>query len=95
MPERVWFTFNDARLPGRDGESIAAALLAANVRAVRRSVRLGEPRGLYCGIGLCFDCVVTVDGQPNVRACLTQVADGMRVESAGPRPPGDGWEAAT
>ena len=62
------------------GQTIAAALLARNRRAWRRT-RQGQPRGLFCGIGICFDCTVTVDNIPNVRACLTLVADGMAVET--------------
>jgi len=63
------------------GESVAAALLAHGKRALRETTRNGEPRGVYCGIGVCFDCAMTIDGQPNVRACQTKVRAGMRVES--------------
>ena len=64
-----------------EGESVAAALLASGRRALRTTARRGEPRGMYCGIGTCFDCVMTVDGRPNVRTCQTPVRAGMRVES--------------
>lgn len=64
-----------------DGESVAAALLAAGRRSLRTTGRLHGPRGLYCGIGLCFDCVMRIDGRPNVRTCQTPVRAGMRVES--------------
>ncbi len=60
------------------GETVATALLAAGRRAFRRTDRRGAPRGLYCAIGLCFDCLVRVDGR-RVRACQTPVAAGMRV----------------
>ena len=63
------------------GETVAAALLATGKKALRRSARLHEPRGVYCGIGLCFDCVMTVDGRPSVRACQTEVREGMQVET--------------
>jgi len=59
-----------------DGDTIASALYAAGVRAWRRS-HSGELRGLFCGIGHCFDCLVTVNGVPNVRACQTLVKPGM------------------
>ena len=62
------------------GETIAGALLANGQRAWRRTAQ-GEPRGLFCGIGICFDCTVTVDGVPFVRACLTPVTDGMDVKT--------------
>ncbi len=64
-----------------EGESIAAALFASGCRTLRTTVRLHEPRGMYCGIGICFDCVMTVDGNPNVRTCQTAVWAGMRIES--------------
>ena len=60
------------------GETVAGALLAEGRRAWRRTPQ-GEPRGLFCGIGICFDCTVTVDGVPYVRACLIPVSDGMVV----------------
>jgi hypothetical protein len=68
-------------VPAFDGESVAAALLAAGTRVLRTTARLGAPRGLYCGIGVCFECVMTVDRRPNVRTCQTPVRDGMRVET--------------
>jgi predicted molibdopterin-dependent oxidoreductase YjgC len=64
-----------------EGESVAAALLAAGTRVLRTTARHGAPRGLYCGIGLCFECVMTVDCRPNVRTCQTPVRDGMQVET--------------
>ena len=69
------------RLQAFQGESVAAALLAAGERALRTTSRRGESRGVYCGIGICFDCVMTIDGQPNVRTCRTQVRSGMRIET--------------
>jgi hypothetical protein len=64
-----------------EGESVAAALLAAGKRVLRSTARTSEPRGLYCGIGTCFECVMMIDGRPNVRTCQTPVRTGMRVES--------------
>lgn len=64
-----------------EGESVAAALLAVGKRALRTTSRKGEPRGAYCTMGVCFDCIMTIDGRPNVRACQTKVRAGMRVES--------------
>ena len=69
------------RIPAIAGEPIAAALLAAGIRKFRLTPRFGEPRGLFCGIGRCTDCVMTVDGRPNVRTCVTPVKDGMVVET--------------
>jgi predicted molibdopterin-dependent oxidoreductase YjgC len=64
-----------------EGESVAAALAAIGHRTLRTTARLGAPRGLYCGIGVCFECVMVIDGRPNVRACQTCVCDGMRVRT--------------
>jgi len=63
------------------GESVIAALLASGRISVRRTLRRNEPRGAYCGIGICFDCVMTVDDRANVRSCQTPVRSGMRVET--------------
>lgn len=68
-------------VPAFFGETVAAALLAAGKRVLRRTARHSAPRGLYCGIGICFDCVMTIDGRPNVRTCLTEVRPGMRVDT--------------
>ncbi len=65
-----------------EGESVAAALLAAGRRGLRTAPRRGEQRGMYCGIGLCFECTVTIDGRRAIRACLTPVRDGLRVATA-------------
>ncbi len=64
-----------------EGETVAAALLSAGIQIFRLSQKLKEPRGLYCGMGVCYECLVTVDGVHAVRACLTQVAEGMQVET--------------
>jgi len=80
--QAVSIIVDGVRLPAYMGETIAGALLAAGRRAWRRTSH-GQPRGVFCGIGLCFDCLVTVNGTPNVRACVTPVAAGMVVETGG------------
>jgi len=75
----VRLTFDGDEIFGFEGQTLAAALLAAGRRAWRFTSRRGEPRGIFCGMGICLDCLVEVDGRPNVRACLTPVAEGMRV----------------
>jgi predicted molibdopterin-dependent oxidoreductase YjgC len=75
----VALTFDEQPIEAYEGESIAAALLAADVRALRRTRRGDAPRGLFCGIGACHDCLVRVDGSGPVRACLTPVHHGMAV----------------
>jgi predicted molibdopterin-dependent oxidoreductase YjgC len=61
-----------------EGESVAGMLLAEG-HVATRTTQAGEPRGVYCGMGVCFDCLVVVDGVPNTRACVTWVREGMVV----------------
>ena len=75
----VEFTFEGRRLTGWEGEPIAAALAAAGIRVLRRTRLRGEPRGIFCAIGLCTDCMVVVDGMPNVRSCVTPLRAGMDI----------------
>jgi D-hydroxyproline dehydrogenase subunit gamma len=71
--------FVDGRpVQARTDDSVAAALLSAGVLAFRRSVS-GEPRAPLCGMGICFECRVRVDGRAHVRACLEPVRDMMEV----------------
>jgi hypothetical protein len=58
------------------GQTVAAALIAGGHRAWRRTRRDGRPRGAFCGIGVCFDCLATVNGRPNLRACLVEARPG-------------------
>ena len=62
-----------------EGETVAAALTAAGIRTLRRNER-GEPRGVFCGMGVCYDCLVRIDGRASQRACMTKVAGGMRIQ---------------
>jgi len=76
---RVRITVDGAPVQAHLGESVAAVLMAEGSPATRVSSR-GAPRGVFCGMGACFDCLVVVDGAPNTRACMTWVREGMRVE---------------
>jgi len=67
------------------GETIAGALLSSGVVPFRLTREDGEPRSYYCGMGICFECLVRVDGVANVRACMTPVANGMRVQTVARR----------
>ena len=78
MPE---LTFDGVPVPIAPGQSVGAALVAAGIRSWRTTRIHGRPRGLFCGIGICYDCLLTVDGRPDQRACLVPAGDGMRVES--------------
>jgi predicted molibdopterin-dependent oxidoreductase YjgC len=75
---RVAVTLDGRPVEAYEGETVAAVLFAEGIAATRTTVS-GAPRGVYCGIGLCFDCLVVVDGVPNTRACMTLVRDGMEV----------------
>ena len=79
----IAFRFNDRPVAALHGETIAAALSAAGITTFRYTPS-GAPRGLFCGMGACFDCVVTVNGRIGQRACMTRAADGMAVESGFP-----------
>ena len=82
----VAFTFDGITVPAREGETLGAALAAANV--VRFGTRGdGSPRGLWCGIGHCQECVVTVNGVASLRACVTPVVEDAVVLSQSHRAP--------
>ncbi len=79
-------TLDGTPIEAAPGQSVGAALTAAGIRSWRTTRVAGRPRGLFCGIGACFDCLLTVDGRPHQRACLTPAREGMVLESGG----GDG-----
>lgn len=78
--KKIKFTFNGQELEGYEGESIAAALHAAGVMVLGESVFKHRPRGFYCAIGNCSSCLMVVNGEPNVRTCITDLEEGMEVE---------------
>jgi hypothetical protein len=75
------FLFDGRQIAFRPGQSIGAALTAAGIRSWRSTRRAGRPRGLFCGIGVCFDCLVVVNGRPNERACIRLAEPGMDVRT--------------
>ncbi len=77
--EMVQFEFEGQTVRGRPGQSVAAALWASGITQLRRTSEDAAPRGYFCGMGICFDCLVTIDGRRNCQACLVPVADGMQV----------------
>jgi hypothetical protein len=66
---------------GRPGQTIAGILLTSGRSAWRRTSGASAPRGLFCGIGVCFDCLITVNGDRDVRACQRRAHDGDVVET--------------
>lgn len=82
MNSEINFYFNDVKFVGEKGQSVAAALIANGQRELR-STRFGnEQRSIFCGIGICFDCVVTINGIANQRACLIEIQEQMQVKSS-------------
>ena len=77
----VTFTFDGRPMEGYEGEPIAMALKANGVLIHRTTRKNGDPRGMFCAIGRCTDCVMVVNGRPNVRTCVTPLEDGMTVET--------------
>ena len=65
----------------REGDSVAAAMLGAGHPTTRASPLSGAPRAPYCLMGVCFECLVTIDGVGNRQACMTAVEPGMRIET--------------
>jgi len=63
----------------RRGQMLAATLIASGRFVMRRTRRSGSPRGLFCAMGICYDCVMTINGRAGIRACMTKVEDGMQV----------------
>lgn len=77
----VGVTIDGEAFTAREGDSVAAALLAAGRTHCRTTPVSGAPRAPYCMMGVCFDCLVTVDGVGNRQGCLVRVAEGMAIET--------------
>lgn len=91
--EEITFTLDGREVRGYEGEPIAMALRAAGVMVHRHTPRRHEPRGIFCAIGRCTDCVMVVDGKPNVRTCMTALHAGMDIrtqDGVGPAAPAGG-----
>ncbi len=77
----VEFSYDGQTITGYEGEPISVALEAAGVRIHRYTKKYHKPRGYSCAIGRCTDCVMVVDGKPNVRTCITPLQEGMSVQT--------------
>lgn len=77
----VTIFFDGEPIEALEGEPIAAALINAGVHAFRTTPRLNQPRGIFCAIGRCTDCMMNVNGVPNTRTCITPVSEGMQVRT--------------
>ena len=75
------FEVDNEKIVAYEGETVSAALMASGRRTFRYTTKKGHPRGTFCGIGLCHDCLMIIDGIPNTRACQTLATPGCRVET--------------
>jgi hypothetical protein len=75
----VSFDYDGRPVPFRPGSTLAAALWAAGQRSWRLSHRRMQPRSYYCGDGFCYECLLVVNGETNVRACQTLAEPGLQV----------------
>lgn len=78
---RLSFTFDGRPLTGRAGDTVAVSLLANGIVACRETPVSDTPRAPYCLMGVCFDCLVVIDGVGNRQGCLVPLRDGMRIET--------------
>lgn len=81
LKKTIEFTLDGKTLTGLAGEPIAMALEAAGIMIHRYTAKKHEPRGIFCAIGRCTDCIMVVNGKPNVRTCITPLEEGMRVQT--------------
>mgnify|MGYP006269471735 CR=1 FL=1 len=76
----ITFLLDGEEITAYEGETVATVMMAEDKIAMRTTTK-GEPRGVFCGMGVCFDCLVVVNGVANTRACMTWVSPGMRVST--------------
>lgn len=79
-PDSSCLLCDDREVAVQPGDTVAAALTRAGILAFRQS-RRGMPRGVFCGIGLCHECEIDVDGRGTIRACVTTARPGMCVRT--------------
>jgi predicted molibdopterin-dependent oxidoreductase YjgC len=75
------FSFDGRPLSGRDGDTVAASLLANGITTCRTTPVSGTPRAPYCLMGVCFECLVVIDGVGNRQGCMVPLRDGRRIET--------------
>jgi predicted molibdopterin-dependent oxidoreductase YjgC len=80
-PVTVEIDVDGEKILALEGEPIAAALIASGKSVFRYTRKRREERGVFCAIGRCTDCMMVVDGVPNVRTCITPVQPGMRIDT--------------
>jgi succinate dehydrogenase/fumarate reductase-like Fe-S protein len=77
--EEIAFTFEGNAVKGIKGDTIASALSALGIMTLGHSIKRNRPRGFYCAIGNCASCNMIVNGNPNVRTCITMLEENMDV----------------
>lgn len=77
----VTIYYDGKPIKAKEGEMVAAALMASGVKVLRKTAIHHKPRGIFCAIGRCTDCAMTINGIPGVRTCVTRVEEGMKVET--------------
>jgi predicted molibdopterin-dependent oxidoreductase YjgC len=79
--KKITIKVDGVEIEAYEGETIASALVAAEIKVFRNTKKLKEPRRIFCAVGRCTDCVMTVDEKPNVRTCITIVEEGMEIQT--------------
>ena len=79
MKERIKIKINGKEATACQGDTVLASLVASGHKILKKSRKLNENRGPLCGMGVCYECQVTINGVPNQRACMTEVKDRMMV----------------
>jgi len=82
----IHISVNGRMIEATPGETVLAALTAMGLRVLKKSNVNGEARGPFCGMGVCFECLVTINGVPKQRSCMTEVEDNMAIQTYEPPP---------
>lgn len=82
-PDREWLKveINGETVRVAKGETVAAAILVSGIQSCRTTPLSSEPRGPFCMMGVCFECLMEIDGMPNRQTCQIQVKEGMQIRS--------------
>ncbi|PKO04295.1 MAG: pyridine nucleotide-disulfide oxidoreductase [Chloroflexi bacterium HGW-Chloroflexi-3] len=79
--KRIQITVNQKSIFAYEGELLSTILHCEGIRVLQRKHRNGKASGIYCGMGICYECLVKVNGVPSIRACQTQVVEGMVIST--------------
>lgn len=77
----VLITVNQSKVTAYEGELVSTVLHCEGIHVFQRKHMNGKPSGIYCGMGICYECLVKINGVPNIRACQTPVTDGMMIST--------------